>query len=358
MSWREQNRANTPFTLVTTVHNSRVDQYFVRHIFRTYQKFDHLFKIVDIRDYCAHKNRAEVTIIDRFAMFMALFYEDVGYETLLQSLAGTKNPVFMTSDLHYWSIFPDLITNDLTNSDLNSLSNNYSRLFEMFDRLKIRHLITCYDCPELKQIQSLRPDLKTYVINLHVDTNTFKDYGLTKTHDVIVYGSTMQSTYSFRHRLAQLLVESEKFNVLKLELHDDLYDPDNCGEGLARKINQSWLGLTTVTTFDYLVGKYFEIPACRSVVLGDMNEQGRAIFGSRYVHVDESMSDAQILSIVGRALDNREWLREQADHMYRVIHSEYTMADNERKLFQIATAIANEDRASLPTRSASVRILL
>ncbi len=349
MFWgREQNRASGPFTLVTTVHPTTADRYFVRDIFRTYQGFNRFFKIIDIRDYRANENDANVTIIDRFAMFMALYYEHVPYETLLEGLAGTKNLVFMTSDLHSWSIFPDLHSADLATSDLNLHSNNYDRLFQMFDRLEIRHLITCYDCPELTQITSLRPDLKTYVINLHVDTNIFKDHGLTKTHDVIIYGSTIQSAYSFRRRMAQLLLESGKFKVLKLELNQQLYDKENCGEGLACKINQSWLGLATVTTFDYLVGKYFEISACRSVVLGDMNEQGRAIFGSRYVHVDEKMSDAQILSIVECALDNREWLREQADHMYRVMHAEYTLADNERKLFQIANAIANEAGAGSP----------
>jgi len=34
--------------------------------------------------------------------------------------------------------------------------------------------------------------------------------------------------------------------------------------------------------------------------------------------------------------------------MYRVMHTEYTLADNERKLFQIATSIANEAGAGSP----------
>ena len=343
MFWRrQQSNEDARFALVTTVHPSKSDKYFARHVFRTYQGFDRLFRIIDIRDYRAGKNRAEVTILDRFALFMALYYERMPYETVLKRLTGTKNLVFMTSDLHYWSIFPDLITSDLVRDDLRPDSNKYDRLFDLFRRLDIRHLIVSYDCPELRQIKSLRPDLKTHVINLHVDTNIFKDYGLSKTYDVIIYGRTLSTAYSFRQRMAQLLIESGRFRVLKIELDQELYDEEHCGAGLARKINQSWLGLATVSTFDYLVGRYFEIPACRSVVLGDMNDQGRAIFGSRYVHVDEQMTDAQILSVVESALANREWLQEQADYMYWVMHTQYTMAENERKLFQVATKIASE----------------
>jgi hypothetical protein len=348
MFWRppKPQGANQRFSLITTVRPTKADKYFVRHIFRTYQGFDRSFRVVDIRDYRASDSQAEVTILDRFALFMALFYQRYSYKTLMKRLANTKNLVFMTSDLHYWSIFPDLITRDLVSSKLNPQSNDYNRLFEMFDRLNIRHLITCYDCPELRQIKLLRPDLKTYVINLHVDTNVFKDYGLSKKYDLIIYGSTERSTYPFRHRLAQLLIKSRKFKILKLELHEDLYDQANCGEGLARKINQSWLGLATVSNFDYLVGRYFEIPACRSMVLGDMNDQGRAIFGDGYVHVDERMSDAQIISVVEQALANRERLQDQADQMYRVVHTQHNMAENERKLFQVASEIARGDDGS------------
>jgi hypothetical protein len=329
------------FTLITLVDACPSDRYFHRHILRTYSGFNSMFRPIDIRKYRACENTAEVTILDRFAMFAVMYYELFPLEELLKRLEGTKNLIFMTSDLHYWSILPDLITSDLVNHELSPDSNNYERLFEMFDQLNIRHLITCYDCPELRQIQSLRADLRTYVLNLHVDTNVFKDYGLNKTHDIIIYGSSLKSAYPFRHRLAQLLLESGKFDVLRIELNEGLYDPEKCGEGLARKINQSWLGLATVSAFDYLVGRYFEIPACRSVVLGDMNEQGRAIFGNHYVHVDETMSDAQILSVVERALGHRKWLQEQADCMYRVMHEQYTMVENERKLFQIARDIAN-----------------
>lgn len=104
----------------------------------------------------------------------------------------------MTSDLHYWSIFPHSIDPELlTRERLTPADNRYDELFEMCDRLDIHHLITTWECPELTQLQAERPSLHTYVINLHFDPAIFKDYGLRKTYDVIVYGSLLPSVPSW-----------------------------------------------------------------------------------------------------------------------------------------------------------------
>lgn len=333
------------FTLVTLVDDSLGDRYYVRLAMRMYGGFNRLFRPIDIRNYQAAENEAEVTILDRAAMFAALYYEGIPYESLLARLAGTKNLVFMTGDLHHWAIFPELIDDQLLALPrLDPSLTRHEPLFEMFDRLGIRHLIATCECPELRQIRSQRPSLHTYVIEHHINPTIFRDYGLPKEHDLIIYGSVLPSVYPFRHRVCQLMLQSRRFNVLRLEMKDHFYNAETCGEGLARKINQSWLGLSTTSNFDYLVRKYFEIPACRAVVLGNMNEQGRAIFGDNYVHVDDSMTDSRILSVVADALANRSRLQECADRMYQVMHTRHTLAENERKLFEVANLILERCR--------------
>ena len=332
------------FTLITLVDPSPADEYFNRHIWRTYRGFDRLFQLVDLRKYQASENTAEVTILDRYAMFAVMYFEGASYESLIERLEGTKNLVFMTSDLHYWSIFPHSIDPELlTRERLTPADNRNDELFAMCDRLDIRHLITTCECPELTQLEAERPSLHTYVINLHFDPAIFKDYGLPKEYDVIVYGSLLPSVYPFRNRVCRLLIESRRFKVLRVLREDHLYHPDVCEEGLARKINQSWLGLTDITTFDYLVNKYFEIPASRCVVLGNMNEQGRAIFGDRYVHIDDQMTDEEILKIVSEALSDRGRLEEYADQMYQVMHTSQTLAEHEQKLFEVARTIRERE---------------
>ncbi len=333
------------FTLVTLVDDSLAGKYFHRDMFRTYRRFDRFFQPVDIRKYQANENNSELTLLDRFAMFAVMYYEGISYERLVERLAGTKNLVFITSDLHYWSIFPQSIEPDLfDNKQLSPSTNRYDQLFEMFNRLDIRHLITSYECPEIDQIRLERPALRTYVIEIHIDPVIFRDYGLPKEYDIIIYGSMLPSVYPFRHRVCRLLTESSRFNILHLDLKSPFYDIDICGEGLARKINQSWLGLTTTSNFDYLLGKYFELPACRCVVLGNMNDQGKVIFGSNYIHIDDQMTDSQILGVVAEGLSNQRRLREYADEMYRVMHVRYTLAQYEWKLFKVACQILDDCR--------------
>lgn len=339
------------FTLVTLVDPCEVDKYYIRDVARTYCRFNRLFNIVDVRNYRAMRNNADVTILDRFALFAAMYYDRIPYNQIIDQFVGTKNLVFLTADLHYWSLFPDLINHALGKSTLTPAMSEYGRLFEMFDHLSIRHLIACYSCPELEQIQRYRPGLITHVINLHFDPAIFRHYKEQKKYDVVVYGSTLSQTYAFRHRVLQLLIGSQQFRVLHLKSEDQLYNEQICGIGLARKINQSWMGLATVTDFSYLVGKYFEIPACRSVVLGDMNDQGAAIFGGRYIHIDETMSDSKIVKIVNGALCDRQRLQKVSSHMYRKMHRNYTLERYERKLFEIAKGIARREVVPYPLTS-------
>ena len=329
------------FSIITLNASSPADKYFVRHLFQTYRKFNSLFQIFDLREYRTSENRAEVTILDRFAMFALLQYENVALDEILERLEGTKNLALLTSDLHHWSIFPNLRDQSLLSlPQLTPEANNNKHLYEMFDRLEIAHLISNYECPELEQIRIERPDLSTYVIELHVDTNVFKDHQMPKEYDLILYGSMSPSTYPFRHRVSKLALQSPDLKVLWITNKESLYDPEICGDGLAKKINKSWLGLSTISNFDYLVGKYFEIPACRTVLLGNMNEQGKAIFGDNYIHIDGEMSDRQILRTIGEAVADRGRLQTIADRMYSVIHQNFKLEDCERKLFSIAKRIS------------------
>lgn len=325
------------YRLITLLHKSHIDSLFVRDIFRTYQGFSRHFELVDVRDDLADKNRADVTILDRFAMFAMMMYEGMSYETLARRLEGTPNLVFLTTDLHEWSIFPEAISEIRHFRHFDPSVNRYDRLMAMFDRLDIRSLITSYECPELREIRRLRPSLQTFVIDLHVNTAIFRDYGLPRVHDLIIYGAASREGYPFRYRLSRLL--RRKFKVLRFAPDKLRYNDDICGEGLARKINASWLGLATTEQFDYLVGKYFEIPACRTVVLGNMNAQGRAIFDDHYIHVDDRMTDREIVEIVRSALADKNRLNDIADRMVDVVHGGYSLEDNERKLFEVVEKI-------------------
>lgn len=65
----------------------------------------------------------------------------------------------------------------------------------------------------------------------------------------------------------------------------------------------------------YLVNKYVEIGLSHTVVIGSNPAQGLSLFKNDYVHVDETMSIADIERTIMRALADETTLRHHADVM-------------------------------------------
>jgi hypothetical protein len=175
------------------------------------------------------------------------------------------------------------------------------------------------------------------ILSYHIDPTIYKDYGLPKIYDVIFYGSTTKYVYPFRFRIKTLLKKSH-LKVLIIE-QSSKYNINNCGIGLAKKINQSWLGVATTSNFDYLVGKYFEISGCNTCLVGNMNEQGKSIWGNNYVNIDQSMSDEQIISVIRNALEDKQGLSAMSTRMYQLMHTNYTTQQHKSKLYELVKSL-------------------
>lgn len=168
------------------------------------------------------------------------------------------------------------------------------------------------------------PVRKVYELPHHINMDIFRDYGLEKRRDVLLYGRTRPEHYPFRHRLAQLLPRSG----LKVEIlpHPTQVTGEEgvVGEALARRINESWLTIATRTRHDIFLAKYLEIAASGGVVAGDMPTRAQEIWGSNYVNLDMGMSDAEIIKTLQDALRDREALKRMAAAMYEPIRKAYT----------------------------------
>lgn len=168
------------------------------------------------------------------------------------------------------------------------------------------------------------PLRKVYELPHHIDMEVFRDYGLEKRRDVLLYGRTRPEHYPFRHRLAELLPRSG----LKVEIlpHPTKVTPEEgvVGEALARRINESWLTIATRTRYDIFLAKYLEIAAAGGVVAGDMPTGAREIWNSNYVKLDMGMSDEEIIRTLQGALLDREALKRKAAAMYEPIRKAYS----------------------------------
>jgi hypothetical protein len=214
------------------------------------------------------------------------------------------------------------------------------------------HFISTYDCDALHEIVRQCPTLNgVSFLPHHVNTSIFMDQSLNKTVDVLLYGNVDRPYYSFRRRLYSLILDRIP-NVQRV-VHPTYrhFDPECCGEGLARLINQSRIAVATSTDDDYLVAKYFEISACGTVLAGSMPAQGRPIWGDDYVRLDEMMSDDEIVDRLRDALADLPAHQQAARRVCERVHRQWSVERYPERLLRIAERICDEDTAA-PARAA------
>lgn len=163
-----------------------------------------------------------------------------------------------------------------------------------------------------------------------INTRLFGDHGRTKDFDVLLYGNTTTHTYPLRARLAELLPRQSDLKV-RLIPHPGYYPEggtDNshviAGERLSQEINRAWITVATSSIYKCLMMKYYEIAASRSLIAGDMPEEGRMIFGDNFLELTTEMSDGELLAAIRGTLAEKERLLALTDEAYRRIHRDYS----------------------------------
>ena len=115
----------------------------------------------------------------------------------------------------------------------------------------------------------------TFIIRMNnmIRKGVFKDYKLNKTFDIFFFGA-VSDYYPLRKRLMGLFNTKAFRNNFKIVFAK--YDKYK-GYELSKMLNKSYLCVATMSQFEYLVKKYFEISASKSLILGNMPKQGEDI---------------------------------------------------------------------------------
>lgn len=126
-----------------------------------------------------------------------------------------------------------------------------------------------------------------------VNIEIYKDYGFEKSIDYLLMGSTDSYYYPLRAKISKTMSREKGF-VFHSHPGYKNYISDEPGvyvkENYAKEINRSKIFLTDGSIFDYAVQKYFEVPACRTLLMAkDFNELRGLGFipGVNFVDIDE-----------------------------------------------------------------------
>lgn len=200
------------------------------------------------------------------------------------------------------------------------------------NKYNIDYLVSFYDKNnEINNLKCILAKSKSKTIFIPmtnaINNNVFKNHNLSKIYDIILYGR-INDNYPLRKRICNLL-KSKKFgDHFKIKIIEyGEYEEIN----LSIILNQSYLCVATKSKYDYLVKKYFEISASKSLILENMPVQGNNIFS--YVHISNNMNDNKIFKIIKSTLSNKIKIIKQSQINHNIVCKQYTINNFHQSLY-------------------------
>jgi len=126
--------------------------------------------------------------------------------------------------------------------------------------------------------QYFDPDIQSYFhpLSTAINSETFRDYGFPKEHDVMLFGRLGDFFYPLRTHFDRVLREQANIKYFnkgnppyKFYENDEVAGDIPIRKNYARSINQSRIFLTCCTRYKVPLAKLFEVMACKSLLMCD-----------------------------------------------------------------------------------------
>lgn len=159
----------------------------------------------------------------------------------------------------------------------------------------------------------------------------YKDYGLEKEYDILLTGA-VSSHYPFRGRLRNLMKNSRLKDLVRCKVLSHPGDPGLPYDQIkgavlnryAMELNKSKISLTCSSRYKYRLGKYVEIPMCKSLLAADLPNEDQDFFKQFMLILDPAMTDDQIIdTLIDHVRDDAKRMK-KVEAGYRINHEEYT----------------------------------
>lgn len=202
-------------------------------------------------------------------------------------------------------------------------------------------LIICHHENEMNDPYFSSVRKRCYHLPHCAEASIFKDYGLSKTVDVLLCGNIRFEKYVFRKRLVRLIDDLRNTGVNAQVhqhpggFHDDAHTDRYLVE-FARAINQAKICLTCSSIYKCAFGKYAEIPMCRSLLAADVPGERSDFFRKFMIALNPEDSNQAIISQLKYYLEHDEERLALTEAGYKINHAECKMEDYSRRFLDIA----------------------
>lgn len=235
----------------------------------------------------------------------------------------------LVSGLREYPCKKALIIEDMHATDLIGIVLKYNRF-----NFGLYHC----DCGQSDRLKLLNKQINFLNYPHFVDTSIYRNYNQKKTHDIILYGCTNSSVYPFRSRLFNLIRNCKRFKVLYIPFPG--YNTPNKnmithGKKLAQMINKSYIGISTGSIHNYFLKKYLEIPASYTMIAGDIPPRYKYILKGNIIELYPHMSDAKIINILQKALEDKQKLLEDTKYLHNLIVNNFSFEAGNNTFKQI-----------------------
>lgn len=183
---------------------------------------------------------------------------------------------------------------------------------------------------------------------LHVNTNLFKDYKMEKDIDWLFMGAATGWVYPLREKIVHTMYGREGFVYHEHPGYRDIFEEKEktvlVGEQYAREINRAKMFFTCDSIYKYPVNKYYEVLACKTLLLASSSQELYDlgfIPGVHYVEIDEN----NFLEKAYYYLDHPEERMQITEQGYKMVHEKYSTAQRAKNLkTMIHEIVKSEDK--------------
>lgn len=209
-------------------------------------------------------------------------------------------------------------------------------------------LVICHHFNDIEKYRDkISPDYKL-IHNPHcAEKDVFKDYGYSKTIDVLLVGK-INKFYPLRKKFDDnilKLLRKKGYNATK-HIHPGYtkagYDTiKKQVRSYAESINRAWIAITDASIYYYALAKYSEIPMCKTLLCGDLPNENQNWYRKWMLYISKDYSGEKICNILISILQNKEKLKEQIELGFEENLKTRTQEDYARRFVGIAEDFLN-----------------
>lgn len=202
----------------------------------------------------------------------------------------------------------------------------------MFDNAKFDYFLVRYKHPFFKRYSHITDDRVLWLPH-SVNTKYFHDYEKEKEIGCLSVGQMGRVFYPLRHKFHNELTGKNFYKRVNRP-HDSLPVDKKwpIGKDYAKLLNKSWITLNCTASVHYVVNKFFEIPACNSVLCSDFIPE----LGELGFKPDENMLEVNnktnMVKFIQKHLRDKENLKRIAQNGYDLVMKNHTTEVRARQL--------------------------